>query len=225
MADEESTAGRPTDNGLRYLEAAELWVVGSAEILHGISATKSPRTVIPGAMFILGIQYQHSISVLCRNELYAGAFALLRPLAEAMFRGAWLRFAASDQEILDFADGKIFPDRIRIDRDLRRVKPRYAKFREHLDRTYGKALHDFSHGGHQQMWSRVQGGTIGEAHDADNVSNLLHAAAVLGYICSVEIATSCDSLTHAERLQSLFRSLFPKRDDLDRLANETVKTQ
>ncbi|MNW01062.1 hypothetical protein D3C71_1966440 [compost metagenome] len=74
------------------------------------------------------------------------------------------------------------------------------------------------------MWSRIEEGTIGEGHDVENVNNLVHATAVLGYICSVEIASSCDSPSHAQRLQDLFRSLFPRRNDLDQLAKETVET-
>lgn len=213
----------PTDHEISNLKTAEQWVVRSAEILHGIVAAKSPRTALPGAMFMLAVQYQHGISLLCRNGLYAGAFALLRPLTEAMFRGAWLRYAASDQELRGIADGKKFPDRGRIDRDLLKAKPRYALLREYLDRIYDDALHDFSHGGHQQMWSRIQDGIIGEAHQLGNVKNLIHASCTLGYICSVEIATSCDSPAHAQRLQDLFRSLFPKPEDLDRLAEKTVE--
>lgn len=205
---------------IHNLELMERWIFGSADILHGISAPKSPRTAIPGAMFHLGIQYQHSIFVLCRDGLYAGAFALLRPLVEAMFRGAWLRFAATDQQISDFADGKPFPGRSEIDRDLAKAKPRYTQFRAHLDETYGELLHDFTHGGHQQMWSRIKDGSICEGHEVENVENLLHVVAVLGYICSVEIATSCESRPHADRLQGLFRSLFPRRDTLERLAED-----
>ncbi|CUJ49370.1 Uncharacterised protein [Achromobacter kerstersii] len=206
---------------IHNLELMERWILGSAKILDGITAPKSPRTAIPGAMFHLGIQYQHSISVLCRNGLYAGAFALLRPLVEAMFRGAWLRFAATDQQISDFADGKPFPGRNEIDRDLKKTKPRYTKIRAHLDRTYGEFLHDFTHGGHQQMWSRIRDGSICEGHEEENVENLLHVAAILGYICSVEIATSCESRPHADRLQGLFYSIFPRRGTLNGLANES----
>lgn len=203
------------------LELIEQWITGSAQILDGLSAAKSARTAIPGAMFFLGIQYQHSIAVLCRSGLYAGAFALFRSLTEAMFRAAWLRFAATDQQLIAFADGKKkFPNRDEIDRDLEQVKPRYKKIRNHLDATYGNVLHDFSHGGHQQMWSRIRGTSICEGHDPQNVENLLHAVAILGYFCSVEIATSCESRSHADRLQRLFFSLFPPRGGFDELLDK-----
>lgn len=73
---------------IRNLGAIEQWIIGSAEILHGLSAPKSSRTAIPGAMFVPGVQYPHSIATFCRDGLSAGIFALLGPLVEAMFRGA-----------------------------------------------------------------------------------------------------------------------------------------
>ncbi|MNX95299.1 hypothetical protein D3C86_1275700 [compost metagenome] len=213
----------PQDHGAApaksNLELIEQWITGSAQILDGLSGEKSVRTAIPGAMFFLGIQYQHSIAVLCRNGLYAGAFALLRPLTEALFRGAWLLFSATDQQLNDFADRGKFPNRDEVDRDLEKVKPRYKKIREHLDQTYGRTLHDFSHGGHQQMWSRIRGTSICEGHYEENVESLLHAVAVLGYLCSIEITNACKSVPHAQRLQSLFRSYFPPGRELDHLAD------
>lgn len=54
------------------------------------------------ACFDLVIEHHISILSLCKEELYCSALALLRVEFEALVRGLWLRYAASETEINRF---------------------------------------------------------------------------------------------------------------------------
>ncbi len=78
-----------------------------AESLHGLKLCGDPRSRVALACFAVAQQHHASMLVLLANSppLAATAFALLRPLMEALLRGEWVSHCATDDQVKSFAMG------------------------------------------------------------------------------------------------------------------------
>lgn len=78
-----------------------------AESLHGLKLRGDPRSRVSLACFAIAQQHHSAMLILLANSppLAATAFALLRPLMEAMLRGEWVSHCATDDQVKSFAMG------------------------------------------------------------------------------------------------------------------------
>jgi hypothetical protein len=77
------------------------------ERLHGKVLKPDMRTRVALACFAIAQQHHSSIVLLLShpNPMPSSAFSLLRPLAEATFRGFWIARCASDEQINNVISG------------------------------------------------------------------------------------------------------------------------
>lgn len=78
-----------------------------AASLHGLEVLGDPRSRVALACFAIAQQHHSSMLILLANTppLEATAFALLRPLMEAILRGEWISHCASDEQVKTLAMG------------------------------------------------------------------------------------------------------------------------
>lgn len=112
-------------------------------------------------------------------ELSGPAFALLRPMNEALKRGTWIAFCATDEQIQTFVTEDRLP-RINLAEQIEQIPPfdEFPFFSEQYANAWDK-LHSFTHAGSQMVGAYTQGESIGPAFSVDLIHDVLsHAEAV-----------------------------------------------
>jgi hypothetical protein len=156
-------------------------------IKNALSGRKSEgkRKKVVAGFLSLSMQHHHSISLLVENKLYSSAFALLRPLFDAVYRGTWISLAASDDEIENFSIDKDFEfkNTYKLAKDIDK-KINVTTFHD-VYKQNSPLLHGMTHGGIEQIGRQFDkdGDTIQTTFDNEALFALLNSSNVsLGMI-------------------------------------------
>ncbi len=142
----------------RALEKSKSLVGFVAEGLNGLKIEELPqnrRLKLAMACQHLAIEHSQAIIALVDNKWYGSALALQRPLFDAVVRGVWLRYAATDDEIDKAAEGE-FPT-------LEEMTSRSPKSMNQGDAAplkvpkdlWWRRLCGYTHGGPEQLLARL----------------------------------------------------------------------
>lgn len=141
-----------------YLETSkELWA-WVATRLDGHTIPELPynkRLQLALACQHLAIEHAQSIICLIDHELHGSAMALQRPMFEAVIRGVWLRYSATERQVDRAAEGK-FPrsdDMVGSSpssKDQKDAPPLRA-----LKDDWWKRFCGYTHGGTEQILARL----------------------------------------------------------------------
>jgi hypothetical protein len=152
---------------------------------RSISFPAGLRSVLVGATIQIALEHHSAIVDLMEQWRPAPALALIRPLFEESTRSSWLLLgAASDEQLLRFANGKLKPGLEKMVRDVakhHRDSSMFSIMKPVIDR-----MHGFTHGGVDQLQYRLRENKIAPLYpgsllcDALQVSNLAATMAFLG---------------------------------------------
>lgn len=146
-----------------------------------------------------------------REEVIGSAFALWRPFVEACFRGLFVGFIASKEQVLCVTqDKEPYP------------KP-FGKFASRLDTTFqtdslfGKyagrswtGLNGFTHGGIEQLDRRMSvDGIIGEHFDSEEIRELIVSSAPLLTDAAIRFLEAIGREHAAQSLIERYGELYP----------------
>lgn len=90
-----------------YLETSKQIENDINHALEGRVCNSERESIVAGYLSLVQ-QHHQAIRVLIENGLYSSAFALGRPMLEALYRGTWLGVAATDDEVEAFNRNKEF---------------------------------------------------------------------------------------------------------------------
>ncbi len=148
------------DRAAKFGQFLEDLVVGKARLGALVARTDNDDLFI--AYWSLTFDYAKGIDCLLRYKFHSPAFALMRPLIEALVR-AHLVLCSSADEV----------DRIRQDR----YKVSYEKDGRRIDKYLGSSplfenwlkesrdlLHSLTHSGKAQLWKRFDGDEVGSSY-------------------------------------------------------------
>ena len=156
-------------------------------IKNALSGRKSEgkRKKVVAGFLSLSMQHHCSISLLVENKLYSSAFALLRPLFDAVYRGTWISLVATDDEIDNFSTNKNFKFKhtYKLAKDIDK-KINSTTFHDVYEQN-SPLLHGMTHGGIEQIGRQFDkdGDTIQTTFDNEALFALLNSSNVnLGMI-------------------------------------------
>ncbi|WP_448670462.1 DUF6988 family protein [Pseudoxanthomonas mexicana] len=112
-------------------------------------------------------------------EFAGPAFALLRPMNEALKRGTWIAFCASDDEIHKFVTEDVLPKR-NLAADIEKIPPfdQFPMFSQQYVNAWDK-FHSFTHAGSQIVGAYTMGEGIGPAFPENDIRAMLdHVEAI-----------------------------------------------
>ncbi|RXJ58176.1 DUF6988 family protein [Candidatus Marinarcus aquaticus] len=90
-----------------YIETSKQIEDEITHVLAGRTCNSERESIVAGYLSLVQ-QHHKAIRVLIANGLYSSAFALGRPMLEALYRGTWLGVAATDDEVEAFNRNKEF---------------------------------------------------------------------------------------------------------------------
>ncbi|MEJ2437786.1 MAG: hypothetical protein P8Y35_07365 [Sulfurovaceae bacterium] len=126
-------------------------IVGSA--VGGTSVGETIKNKIVAGYLSIAMQHHSSIIFLIEKNLQSSAAALLRPLVEAFYRGAWFALVAKDSQAEAFNnsnDSFKLKNTYKLARDIDRQNGDNETFHIAYKRN-SKVLHGFTHGGIEQI--------------------------------------------------------------------------
>lgn len=158
------------------------------------------RTDIASACFDVAIEHQAAIAQLCASGMHGSMFAFLRVLLEAVVRGLWFQYCATDEDMLRFEQGKI-PDFTSLTSAIENAIEADVPTLTLLRKNSWDALNGFTHTGFHQVTRRHGGGTLGPNYSDDDIVKALNFTGALGIIAGVQLVI----LAEREDLVDAFR--------------------
>lgn len=163
-----------------------------AATLNQAGAQASRLSIPPGspdrfrvAWALLRLAFDHAASISSLfyhhgEELAGSPFALLRPMNEALRRGAWIGLCASDEAVQAFIDDDDLPPGKTMVADLEHIEPfdSYPIFSQQFANAWTK-FHSFTHAGNQMVGAYTMGHGIGPSFPVEDIFKVLdHAEAI-----------------------------------------------
>lgn len=135
----------------------------------------------------LAIEHAQSIIFLIDQGYHGSALALQRPMFEAIVRGVWLRYTATNTQ-LDQAAAGTFP----CVEDMVRSSPRRSDQNETpplkaLKDSWWRRLCGYTHGGAEQILPRLGSGGLRAEYQRDEVVGALRWSDIIQLYSGVEM--------------------------------------
>lgn len=174
----------------RHLEESKTlsdWVASRLNGRRMPSLPRDKRLQMAMACQHLAIEHAQAIICLIDHGLHGSALALQRPMFEAIIRGVWLRYTATNIQ-LDQADQGKFP---RVDRMVR-ASPRQNDQNETpplraLKDSWWKHLCGYTHGGTEQILARLSSSGLGADYQTGELVAALRWSDMIQLYSGVEM--------------------------------------
>ncbi|MDE0411536.1 MAG: hypothetical protein OXI37_04895 [Gammaproteobacteria bacterium] len=161
------------NDSVRKSKCISDWTAEQLNNLRIPSLPHDQRLQISTSCLHLAIEHSQAIIVLVDSELYGSALALQRPLFEALTRGIWLRYYATNKEVADAIQDK-FP---KIDKLIQNSLPPYnqkdSSPLQALKEKWWRVLCSYTHPGSQQLYARLSSTGLCSNYECDEVMTAL----------------------------------------------------
>ena len=173
-----------------YLEESKKfsdWVASRLDGKRIPSLSRDKRLQLAMACHHLAIEHGQAIICLIDHEIHGSALALQRPMFEAIIRGVWLRYSATNNQLDQAAEGK-FPrvDRM-VPRSLNVSDQNEASPLRALKDSWWKRLCGYTHGGTEQLFARLSSSGLGDHYQCDEVLGALRWSDMIQLYSGMEI--------------------------------------
>lgn len=140
-----------------HLKQVETAIEKLKEVLSGCQIMDDLRNVILIGTIDQLIEHHESVLLLIRSNKVGSAFALSRSIVEGMYRGLWLNFCATDDEVKTFEKEDKLPLPMKPLADAIDDKYRAEGFFQDLKKRAWPALCSYAHTGMLQLGRRFTG--------------------------------------------------------------------
>ena len=152
----------------------------------------------------LASEHAQAIIVLMNNELCGSAFALQRPMFEAILRGVWLRYSATQEEIEELVS-RGFPTTEQMAVNSPRLEDgsTISPLKVIKDQWWNE-LCGYTHGGSQQILARLSSAGLQSNFGEGELAAALRWSEVAQLFSGVELAdAACNESIARELLERL----------------------
>lgn len=160
--------------------------------LNGVTSQKDNVAEQCGAVFLhLGLDHLAAIGVLIDSSHFSSALSLMRPQYEAVIRGAWFSFVATNDDMSYFLEDRRRPkerDSVPAIRAMIRQLTDARSEMKGLEDIHAESwgfLNDYTHGGLIVTKSRFQGGMIQCAITEKHAAACLAQARRTGIVAAI----------------------------------------
>ena len=160
----------------------------------------------------LGLMYtsnEHFCSIyeVCRRNIPASGFALLRPQLESYIRGLWIYHCATDQQINKIYKGEEFPSKNSLLNDLQGIKEfENGLLKKKVDEIWSK-LCDYTHGGGIQGAWHIGRHEIRSYYGKEQLDSLYVLSCNISFLNSIAMAKVCSSSDVVQKLTDSYKRI------------------
>ena len=146
------------------------------------------RSQVAAACFDTVLEHQAAIAALVQLELHGSALALLRVIAEALFRGMWFARCATDDELSQFQNDQLDKPLKQLVQEIETALGNQNDVLSAIVRKQWKHLCSFTHTGFKQITRRYSGSILKPNYPEGEVVQSLRFAGAIGLIAVIELA-------------------------------------
>ncbi len=137
------------------LKFSKYLLINVENLVNGYSFKSDCKSILIISLFKLLMQHHKSITLLVESNQINSSAALLRPLIDSCYRGLWVYYIATDEELENILNNeKQFKTASPIAKELDDFL-KVESFSKDI-----KILNDFTHGGIQQIFRMIDEETI-----------------------------------------------------------------
>ncbi|MGO8838161.1 MAG: DUF6988 family protein [Limisphaerales bacterium] len=156
------------------------------------------------AYFDTVIEHHAAIDLLIKNNLFGSGFALLRPIAETLYRAAWVNACATPQQL----EQLVTDDKFEFPKDMmEKIDTAYATgdFFKNMKKVSWKSMCSYSHSGLLQITRRhnAEDGFIGSNYSEAEMLEVLKGSTAYLIILAVLFFRSTGHQNQAEEIKQL----------------------
>ncbi|KPK53142.1 MAG: hypothetical protein AMS22_07890 [Thiotrichales bacterium SG8_50] len=193
---------------IEALNKSAQWLNKCNELVDSTSLVSNDRTRVAAALFHLSLEHSGSIHLLCVNQHFGSAFALLRPQFEAHIRGVWYQRVATDEQLQAFI-GDNEPPRINaMLNDIERIPDFSNKALSSFKEQVWSVLCGFTHGGYSQVSWRLTAEEITVDFEEAHLVSLIETSCALSLQSYVALSVLADSGELATALMNNHQEIF-----------------
>ncbi len=190
----------------KRIEQSEDLINWLDRFIEGLSIPTNDRAVIAAACEEVALEHHKSIVLTTTAQFHGSAFALVRIEFEAYVRGQWLRYCASDDEVVRFKErdklNKTFGE---IIGDLEGEEAFNVGAVSDIKQKSWRDMNSFTHTGLLQVIRRISPTEVGSNYPEEEIVGVLDFAdsiAILAALAIVNVTTGklADKEALAERL-------------------------
>lgn len=159
----------------------------------------------------LVLEHAQAIVVLTQDKFFGSALALQRPLHETFWRGLWLRYAATDDQMDDAGRDK-FPGKREIIDGLDKAFERRGS--SYMTGGFWKHLCSYTHGGFQQIGARLTADGLKSNYMLLEVMQGLRSAGMIQLAAAAEFASMAADESLAMTVLEHLKAYAPSPDPL-----------
>ncbi len=207
--DEDIDFSEALDNSIELSD----WV---AEKLCGLRIPELPnqkRLQLSMAFQHLAFEHAQAIVILVDNELVGSALALIRPMFEAIIRGVWLRYSASDEVIENFPKIKFPSPSEMAGNSPQSFSQSDSPPLSSLKERWWKTLCGYTHGGEEQICARLCETGLKESFEKDHVISALRWSEMIHCYSGLEMADAAGNNELAQLLSDRMIAIDSGTDD------------
>jgi hypothetical protein len=197
------------------LSLAAKWIAQREGLLQDIDLRASARKRVFGTFQLLSLEHFEGLLALVSEAAYAPACSIYKAQFDAFTRGAWYRRCATDAQVLGFLRAEQRPPSFAaISRDLSDSGLWGDRATKLAVMSFQTSLCDVSHGGRQEVLSRIKADRLDDAHLLPSIAKLVRSGAYLSMLACREIVDSGKNERQMIRLRNAFDALYrpaPKR--------------
>jgi hypothetical protein len=137
-----------------HLEQVESAIHAAKVVLSRFGYPDDQRTTMVVGFISQIVEHHRAMLLLCRADLFGSAFALARSIFESMYRGMWINFCATQEQIVSFDRDDKFP--VNMTQMAREIDQAYraGDFFEDFKNRSWNALCSYTHTGLLQLGRR-----------------------------------------------------------------------
>lgn len=175
--------------------------------LHELPFPALDRNRIAGACFTVALDMHHGIVILLRERLNGAAFALVRNVFEAYFRGVWCLHCATEREL------ELFIERDRIPRLSTMLKaieavPEFSAGTLTRAKASGwNAMCSYAHTGALQIQRWNTEGAIESRHSPEEIEEVLRSTNAVALLAGLGVVTIADNMDIANAFLEKSRAI------------------
>lgn len=153
----------------------------------------------------LVVDHQRAIALLLEANMLASAFALARPTFEALVKGLWLYYCATDEQLEQHAKGKEL-DQIGALLDSLGSKPVHAvviRSLQQIRSKYWKTLSSLTHIGHTQLRHWISPTGVQPSYPEPALHELANFASFMALAAGRELTLRASNADGTARLTAM----------------------
>ena len=145
------------------------------------------RSRIAGAFFSIALEHEASVVLLLCHGCKSAAFALLRSIWEAYWRGLWTIHLADDDHLNRFFTGRYDPKAETTISKLKKTLPDVEARSLAVLAAAQDAMHSYAHGGSLQVQRWFSSDAVEATHSEDEIREVLQFCNLVAFRSAYEL--------------------------------------